>query len=168
MPMAERWISIPSCIGLLSEPCIQPISVTHLGQFDPDSNPKTNPVVIKQFQQVEKIEANMGEIQLAFNHLITNAFQSMNGQGGQLILSTKLLKGMIEVRVIDSGVGIPQKHLNQIFDPFFTTRNFGEGKGLGLNIVYRIMTRYGGSINVESKEGVGSAFILHFPIGRAQ
>jgi PAS domain S-box-containing protein len=129
---------------------------------------KTSPVVIKQFQQVEKIEANMGEIQLAFNHLITNAFQSMNGQGGQLILSTKLLKEMIEVKVIDNGVGIPQKHLNQIFDPFFTTRNFGEGKGLGLNIVYRIMTRYGGSINVESKEGVGSTFLLHFPIGRVQ
>ncbi len=124
---------------------------------------KTHPVVIEQFQKAEKIEANMGEIQLVFNHLITNAFQSMNGQGGRLTLSTRSLKNSIEVKVSDNGVGIPQKYLNQIFDPFFTTRDFGEGKGLGLNIVYRIVTKYGGSIHVESKEGVGTTFTLQFP-----
>ncbi len=127
---------------------------------------KTHPVVIEQFQKIEKMEANMGEIQLAFNHLITNAFQSMNGQGGRLTLSTRSLKNSIEVKVNDNGVGIPQKYLNQIFDPFFTTRDFGEGKGLGLNIVYRIVTKYGGSIHVESKEGVGTTFTLQFPSGR--
>jgi PAS domain S-box-containing protein len=127
---------------------------------------KNHPVVIEQFQKVEKIEANMGEIQLAFNHLITNAFQSMNGQGGRLTLSTRSLKNGMEVKVSDNGVGIPPKYLNQIFDPFFTTRDFGEGKGLGLNIAYRIVTKYGGSIHVESKEGVGTTFTLQFPSGR--
>jgi len=129
---------------------------------------KTSPMVIKQFQQVEKIEANLGEIQLVFSHLITNAFQSINGRGGKLILSTRSFKNMIEVKVIDNGVGIPQKYINQIFDPFFTTRKFGEGKGLGLNIVYRIIAKYGGSIEVESKEEAGTTFILRFPVGRMQ
>lgn len=129
---------------------------------------KANPVVIKQFQQVEKIEANLGEIQLVFNHLITNAFQAMDGKEGRLTLSTRSLTDRIEVKVSDNGIGISPKYLNQIFDPFFTTRKFGEGKGLGLNIVYRIMTKYRGRVDVESKEGEGTTFILQFPKGREQ
>lgn len=126
---------------------------------------KTESEVIKKFQPVEKIEADLGEIQLAFNHLITNAFQSMEEGGGRLLLSTQSLKDTIEVKIGDNGIGISHKYLNHIFDPFFTTRKIGEGKGLGLNIVYRIVTKYGGSINVESQEGEGTTFILRFPKG---
>jgi len=122
----------------------------------------------KIFQPVEKIKANAGEIQLIFNHLINNAFQGMYGKGGKLTLSTRSLLNMIEVKVSDSGIGIPQKYLNKIFDPFFTMRKFGEGKGLGLNTVYRLVTKYDGSIDVESKEGMGTTFTIQFPIRRDQ
>ncbi len=124
----------------------------------------TSVEVIKRFQPVEKIEANMGEIQQVFTNLITNAFQAMNGKEGRLILSTRSLKDSIEVKVSDNGIGIPQKHLNKIFDPFFTTKNPCEGMGLGLNIVYRIITKYKGTIDVESKEGLGTTFIIKFSI----
>jgi two-component system, NtrC family, sensor kinase len=125
----------------------------------------TSPVeVIKRFQPVEKIEANMGEIQQVFTNLITNAFQAMNGKEGRLILSTRSLNDSIEVKVSDNGIGILQKHLNKIFDPFFTTKNPCEGMGLGLNIVYRIITKYKGTIDVESKEGLGTTFIIKFSI----
>jgi signal transduction histidine kinase len=67
------------------------------------------------------------------------------------------------VKVTDSGNGIPQKYINQIFDPFFTTKKPGEGTGLGLNIVYRIVTKYEGTIEVESKEQVGTTFAIKFP-----
>jgi PAS domain S-box-containing protein len=124
--------------------------------------------VIKKFQPIEKIEANTGEIQQIFTNLITNAFQAMDGKGGELVLSTKALKDSVEVKVSDEGAGIPQKHLNRIFDPFFTTKKPGEGTGLGLNIVYRIVTKYEGTIDVESKEQVGTTFTIKFPTRRVE
>jgi PAS domain S-box-containing protein len=128
---------------------------------------KTSSVeVVKKFQPIDKVVVNLGEIQQVFTNLITNAFQAMDSKGGILTLSTRSLRDSVEVRVSDNGMGIPQKYLSQIFDPFFTTKKTGEGTGLGLNIVYRIVTKYGGTIDVESKEGLGTTFILRFPIRR--
>jgi PAS domain S-box-containing protein len=125
---------------------------------------KTSEVeVAKNFQPIDKVMANLGEIQQVFTNLITNAFQAMDGKGGILTLSTRSLRDSVEVKVSDNGMGIPQKYVSQIFDPFFTTKKTGEGTGLGLNIVYRIVTKYGGAIDVESKEGLGTTFILRFP-----
>jgi PAS domain S-box-containing protein len=130
---------------------------------------KTSSVeVIKKFQPTDKLVANLGEIQQVLTNLITNAFQAMNGKGGILTLSTRSLKDSVEVKVSDNGIGIPQKYLSKIFDPFFTTKKTGEGTGLGLNIVYRIVTKYGGTIDVESKEGSGTAFTLRFPTRREE
>jgi len=122
--------------------------------------------VIKQFQPVEKIRANGGEIQQVFTNLITNAFQAMGGGDGRLVLSSRPLKDMVEVKVSDNGRGIPEEHLSKIFDPFFTTKSPGEGTGLGLNIVYRILTKHAGTIEVESKEGAGTTFTVRLPIWR--
>jgi PAS domain S-box-containing protein len=119
---------------------------------------KTSPVeVIKKFQPIDKVVANLGEIQQVFTNLIANAFQAMDVKGGILTLATRSFNDSVEVKVSDKGMGIPQKYLNKIFDPFFTTKKTGEGTGLGLNIVYRIVTKYGGTIDVESKE-----LLLHF------
>lgn len=126
---------------------------------------KTTPVeVIRKFQPVEKIEANVCEVEQVFVNLITNAFQAINGKGGKLVLSTRSLKDLVEVKVSDDGMGIPQKCLKKIFDPFFTTKKPGEGTGLGLNIVSRIVNKYEGTIDVESREGVGTTFTVRFPI----
>jgi signal transduction histidine kinase len=124
--------------------------------------------VVKNFQSVDKIEANAGEVQQIFTNLITNAFQAMNEKGGALTISTRSLKDTVEIKLSDSGMGIPQKNINKIFDPFFTTKKIGEGTGLGLNIVYRIVTKYEGTIDVESKEGVGTTFTIKFPIRRGE
>jgi signal transduction histidine kinase len=124
--------------------------------------------VVKKYQATEKIKANSGEIQQVFTNLITNAFQAMNGRRKSLILSTRSLKDFVEVKVSDSGVGIPHENLNKIFDPFFTTKKTGEGTGLGLNIVYRIVTKYEGTIEVESTEGVGTTFTIKFPKWREE
>jgi PAS domain S-box-containing protein len=129
---------------------------------------KTPVEVIKKFQPVEKIQGNIGEIQQVFTNLITNAFQAMDGKGGKLVLSTRSIGDSVEVKVSDDGMGISQKYLNQIFDPFFTTKKPGEGTGLGLNIVYRIVTKYEGTIDVESKEKMGTTFTIKFPIRRAE
>jgi PAS domain S-box-containing protein len=128
----------------------------------------TSVEVIEKFQPIEKIQANAGEIQQVFTNLITNAFQAMDGKGGKLVLSTRWFRDSAEVRVSDNGIGIPQKYLSQIFDPFFTTKNPGEGTGLGLNIVYRIVTKYEGTIDVDSKEQLGTTFTIKFPIKRGE
>ena len=124
--------------------------------------------VVKNFQSVDKIEANAGEVQQVFTNLITNAFQAMDGKGGILTLSTRSLKDSVEIKVTDNGLGIPQKYINKIFDPFFTTKKIGEGTGLGLNIVYRIVTKYEGTLDVESKEEIGTTFTIKFPIRRGE
>lgn len=124
--------------------------------------------VIKEFQTSEKIQANIGEIQQVFTNLITNAFQAMDGKGGKLLLATRALEDFVEVKISDNGMGIPQKYINQIFDAFFTTKNPGEGTGLGLNIVYRIVNKYEGTIDVESREQMGTTFTIKFPIRRVE
>jgi signal transduction histidine kinase len=124
--------------------------------------------IVKSFQSVGKIAANVGEVQQVFTNLITNAFQAMDGKGGILTLSTRSLKDSVEIKVTDNGLGIPQKYINKIFDPFFTTKKIGEGTGLGLNIVYRIVTKYEGTLDVESKEEIGTTFTIKFPIRRGE
>ena len=122
--------------------------------------------VIKEFQPIEKIRGNFGEIQQVFSNLITNAFQAINGKGGMLTVATRSFNDAVEIKVSDNGMGISPQYLKQIFDPFFTTKSPGEGTGLGLNIVYRIVTKYEGTIDVESKVNVGTTFTLKFPIRR--
>ncbi|SFQ52134.1 tetratricopeptide repeat protein [Parafilimonas terrae] len=71
----------------------------------------------------------------------------------------------IEIKVIDNGNGIPQNVINKIFQPFFTTKPTGEGTGLGLSLTYDIITKqHNGTINVESKEGEGTTFIITLPV----
>lgn len=75
----------------------------------------------------------------------------------------ELNKMYARVTVKDTGVGIHESVLDKIFDPFFTTKKMEEGTGLGLSMVYGIVTQYGGFISVESKPGEGSIFTLYLP-----
>lgn len=120
--------------------------------------------IITDYRQIPSIKANPSEIQQVFANLINNAIQSMDGKG-RLVLSTRSLGDSIEIEVRDNGPGIPKEHINKIFDPFFTMKEVGKGTGLGLNIVYRIITKYKGSIKVESEEGKGTTFTVRFPAG---
>lgn len=70
----------------------------------------------------------------------------------------------IVINFSDNGCGIPSEMLGDIFKPFVTSKNRKKGLGLGLNIVYRIVTKYRGSINVNSIEGEGTSFIIKFPL----
>jgi signal transduction histidine kinase len=67
------------------------------------------------------------------------------------------------VRVIDNGIGIAADRLSYVFDPFYTTKPAGKGTGLGLNVVYRIVTRHKGQIAVESRVGEGTTLTLKLP-----
>lgn len=71
-------------------------------------------------------------------------------------------QAVVEIRVSDTGPGIPPGILPRIFDPFFTTKE--QGSGLGLSITYGIVRDHGGAITVDSRPGAGSTFIIQFPI----
>ena len=74
--------------------------------------------------------------------------------------------GGILISIRDNGPGIPQKILDKIFQPFFTTKPTGQGTGLGLSLSYDIVKAHGGELKVETKEGVGSDFIIQLPINK--
>ena len=80
------------------------------------------------------------------------------------IKATRIEDEMAVIQISDSGVGIAPEHLKKIFDPFFTTKRVGEGTGLGLSITYGIIERHGGSISVQSKQGLGTTFTIAIPV----
>jgi signal transduction histidine kinase len=80
-------------------------------------------------------------------------------------VSTAKENGSILIKVKDNGNGIPEAIKDKIMQPFFTTKPTGEGTGLGLSLSYDIVVKgHGGAIQIESKEGEGSEFIVELPI----
>ena len=117
----------------------------------------------KNFGSVSSIQAKPEEIQQVFLNIISNAVQAMEGKG-KLILSSQQNNGFIVVQIRDTGPGIPPEYISKVFDPFFTTKEQGEGTGLGLNVVHRVVNQYGGNIKIESEPGEGTTFVISFPV----
>ena len=95
---------------------------------------------------------------------LTHAYEA--GEKGRLVFDIKQVNERTLVfEYSDNGVGISEEHLNQIFDPFFTTKRAQGGSGLGLHLVYNIVTqKLNGTIRCESELGVGTKFIIELPI----
>ncbi|SFQ52147.1 His Kinase A (phospho-acceptor) domain-containing protein [Parafilimonas terrae] len=125
-------------------------------------------------ESIGKISLVPQDIGRVLLNLLNNAFYAVNDKKKtagadykpMVIIQTKKTgEEGIEIKVIDNGKGIPQNVINKIFQPFFTTKPTGEGTGLGLSLTYDIITKqHNGSINVESKEGEGTAFIINLPV----
>ncbi len=111
------------------------------------------------------VRCDFRQIQQVFLNLISNASEAMEG-GGVLSISAKLSKknGFLEITISDTGCGISEEDQKNIFEPFFTTKEEGKGVGLGLSVVYGIITNHNASIEVESEVGKGSAFKVLLPI----
>lgn len=110
------------------------------------------------------IRGNDSQLQQCFLNLIFNAIAAMP-EGGQLHVLSKhdKAKKNVCVEIRDTGYGIPEENLDHIFDPFFTTKEAGEATGLGLSIVYGVTKNHGGNIEVNTKVGEGTSFVLDFP-----
>jgi PAS domain S-box-containing protein len=121
---------------------------------------------------VPYITADHNRLEQVFINLVTNAMYAMDDKGlrwadrkWRRLLKIKSFSadGQVVVRVSDTGKGIPREIIDRIFEPFFTTRKVGQGTGLGMSISYRIISDYGGTIEVESEVDKGTTFTLKFP-----
>lgn len=92
-----------------------------------------------------------------------NSIEAMPDGGTLRIELKELNEQEIQIKIIDTGVGIPDNVLPHIFEPFFTTKKEGKGTGLGLAVVYGIVERHGGNISVESKVNQGTTFTIKLP-----
>ncbi|HYW07349.1 MAG TPA: ATP-binding protein, partial [Longimicrobium sp.] len=107
-----------------------------------------------------------GQVEQVVMNLVVNAEQAMEqlSGGGRLELRTRRVGDGAELDVADTGPGIAPEHLERIFDPFFTTKAPGEGTGLGLALIHRIVTEHGGHVRVASAPGEGTTFTVDLPL----
>ncbi|HLY72143.1 MAG TPA: 7TM diverse intracellular signaling domain-containing protein [Puia sp.] len=96
----------------------------------------------------------------AFYAITERKMESGDNYQPTIFVSTRKINDKIEIKVKDNGDGIPLKIIDKIFQPFFTTKPAGQGTGLGLSLSYDIIKVHGGEIQVKTKEGEGSEFII--------
>ena len=113
--------------------------------------------VALQADEVPAAAGNAEQLKQAFLNLVLNA-QQATPPGGRVTLSVAPVGERVRVQIADTGQGIAAENLDRIFNPFFTTRR--EGTGLGLAITQRIIKGHGGEIEVESRPGEGTTFIV--------
>jgi signal transduction histidine kinase len=113
-----------------------------------------------------KIFVDKEQMKQVFMNVILNAIQSIDGGGVVEVFSRAFSQGAphqyVQVGIHDSGVGIPQKDLENIFNPFFTTKK--GGSGLGLSITHQIVQEHAGYMYVESQLGQGATFFINLPV----
>ncbi len=130
-------------------------------------------------QKCRNILADPSKLHQVIVNLCTNAFQAMEGNGGDLsielkeiipegVLGKELAKNgqerFVNLTVSDTGCGMDEATMERIFEPFFTTKSLNKGTGLGLSVVHGIIKSLGGEITVRSRKGKGSSFSVFLPV----
>jgi signal transduction histidine kinase len=108
------------------------------------------------------IEGDRARMTQVLLNLLSNAADASQ-PGGRVEIRASRGTGSLTLEIQDWGGGIPQALRDRIFEPFVTTKEPGRGTGLGLSLVYRIVSDHGGSISVDSRDGIGTTFIVRLP-----
>jgi two-component system NtrC family sensor kinase len=115
----------------------------------------------KRLSPTPDVMADFGQLRQAVVNVALNAIHAM-GKCGTLTVTTRATPdGGVEIAIADTGPGIDKEHLPRLFEPFFTTKE--KGTGLGLAVVYGILQRHGGQVEVQSERGRGTTFTLELP-----
>ncbi len=121
-----------------------------------------NVALERRLAPVPMVDGDFGQLRQACVNVIMNACDAMP-RGGKLVITSGLVEGgrWVETAFQDTGPGIPPDHLAKIFDPFFTTKE--KGTGLGLSVVYGIVERHGGEIDLQTELGKGTRIAIRLP-----
>ena len=118
-------------------------------------------------ERIPEVWGDFNQIQQCVINLIFNAIDAMP-EGGTLAIGCAYSqdRGLVEIKVEDTGSGISEEDLTHIFEPFYSTKSEGNGLGLGLATVYGIIDRHNGTITVDSEVGKGTVFSIKLPVGK--
>ncbi len=123
--------------------------------------------IIKQLEDIPTIECYPGKLNQVFMNAINNAVQAMQKhtavKNHTLTISTYVFEQSVCVSVEDTGIGMTPEVKARIFEPFFTTKDVGEGTGLGMSIVFKIIESHGGVIHIDTEVGRGTKIIFSLP-----
>jgi signal transduction histidine kinase len=145
---------------------LQPVSIGALFQeilpvVEPEAHDRHVKVLVDAPLTLPEVNGDAAMLRQAFLNLAINACQAMPNGGTLRLVAAPATRDTLEVRVEDTGVGIPPDHLGKIFDLYFTTKD--HGTGIGLSMVYRIIQMHDGDVEVQSTPGVGTTFKIHLP-----
>jgi CheY-like chemotaxis protein len=124
--------------------------------------------IVKDYQGVSPVAASESKLAQVFLNLLINAAHAIpEGEVERHVVRVRIWQESDEVcaQVQDDGKGMSDSELARIFEPFFTTKDVGVGTGLGLSISQNIVESFGGRIEVRSRLGVGTTFVVRLPIG---
>ncbi len=152
-------------------------NIAEMKELLKETMPRNIQIVQKLDESLPDIEIDSNQLQQVFLNLSVNARDAMP-EGGALRFTTHVVDRVaveklfpkaaanryVVVSVSDTGTGMPEEVKQKIFDPFFTTKPEGKGTGLGLPVVYGVVTGAGGFIDVASEAGRGTTFTLYFPV----
>lgn len=129
-----------------------------------DSELKSRIKITKKYAALPKVHCYPSQLNQVFMNVLTNAMQAIPDQG-EITITTMALPGdKVSVSFRDTGMGMNEETIEKIFDPFFTTKDVSRGTGLGMSITYGVVQRHNGDIQVKSKLGQGTEFIITLPV----
>jgi two-component system NtrC family sensor kinase len=119
--------------------------------------------VIKDFEKLPEVNCFQDEMNQVWTNLIHNAIYAMS-YNGTLTITAKSKEDLVTISIADTGSGIEPDIQDKIFEPFFTTKKQGEGSGMGLDIVKKIIEKHNGFITFKSELGKGTEFTIELPV----
>jgi len=103
------------------------------------------------------------KLEQAFVNILDNSIQAIQDGAGDIRIESSHNNGTVNVKIADTGMGIPEENISKVFEPFFSTKDIGVGTGLGLSICYGIISQHNGSIDIQSREGEGTTVSITLP-----
>ncbi len=119
--------------------------------------------VVRDLNDIPKIQCFPQQISQVFANILVNGVHAIEGKG-TITINTYSQKGLVKIKISDTGCGMNKDTMVKIFNPFFTTKEADKGTGLGLSIAFKIIEKHNGSISVESDPGKGTTFIVALPV----
>jgi signal transduction histidine kinase len=142
---------------------LQPVRVSALFEeilpiVEPEARKHNVRIIVECTGNIPPVNGDAAMLRQAFLNLAINAVQAMPDGGTLRLICAPAATERVEVRIEDTGIGIPPQHLGRIFDLYFTTKD--HGTGIGLSMVYRIIQMHDGEIEVQSTPGKGTTFTI--------